>query len=58
MLETEAFRKKPEEVAGILSEVKPEYHTHPAFFNFLDKTFTNRLSFDARKFTGMNSEKQ
>ncbi len=52
MLETEAFRKKPEEVAGILSEVKPEYHTHPAFFNFLDKTFTNRLSFDAREIHG------
>jgi len=48
-LETEVFRLKAEEVAGVFNTVTTEFWTYPAFSNFFDKTFVSRLSFDAKE---------
>ena len=51
-LEADAFRLKAEDIAGIFTEVKAEYQTHPAFIHFFDKVFANRLSFDVKDIHG------
>lgn len=52
MVETEAFRLKPEDYAALFSDIKQQLWLHPAFTAIFDKTFSGLLSFDAKSVKG------
>ncbi len=52
MIETEAFRLKPEDYSALFSGIKQQFWLHPAFTGLFDKTFTGLLSFDAKSVKG------
>ncbi len=52
MVETEAFRLKPEDYATLFSGIKQQLWLHPGFTTIFDKTFTGLLSFDAKSVKG------
>lgn len=47
-LEADVFRLKPETVSKELMKTEQEFLSHPAFLELFDKTFANKLSFEAR----------
>lgn len=51
-LETDVFRLKPETVSGELMKIDQKFWSHPAFLEIFDKTYTNKLSFEARSIAG------
>ncbi len=52
MIETEAFRLKPEDYSALFNGIKQQFWLHPAFTGLFDKTFTGLLSFDAKSVKG------
>lgn len=52
MVETEVFRLKPENYAGIFSEIRPGFWLFPAFTELFEKTFSSHLSFKAKSVKG------
>lgn len=51
-LETDVFRMKPETVSKELMKTEQEFWNHPAFLEIFEKTFSNKLSFEARSTDG------
>jgi peroxiredoxin len=47
-VETDAFRLGPREISAELSDVDPLFWTHPAFIDLFEKTYANKLSFEAK----------
>lgn len=52
LLKTDAFRLKTGNVAEIIETVKSEFWTFPAFTEFFEKIFSNKLSFEAKTVEG------
>ncbi len=52
MIETEAFRLKPEDYSAMFSNVKQQFWQHPAFTELFDKTFNGQLSFEVKSVKG------
>ena len=52
MIETEAFRLKPDDYSAMFSNVKQQFWLHPAFTELFDKTFTGQLSFEVKSVKG------
>ncbi len=52
MIETEAFRLKPEDYSAMFSNVKQQFWLHPAFTELFDKTFNGQLSFEVKSVKG------
>ncbi len=51
-LESEVFRKNPENGSAIFATVPEDIWEHPAFISYFERIFTNRLSFDAKNEKG------
>ncbi|MGM0621660.1 MAG: hypothetical protein ACQETJ_11490, partial [Bacteroidota bacterium] len=47
-VETEAFRLGAREVSAVLSDVEPDFWTHPAFIDLFEKAYSHKLSFEAK----------
>ena len=52
LLETDVCRHKPENIAYVLNDINPDFWELPAFTDFLEKLFNNRLSLDSRDVKG------
>ncbi|NOR75769.1 MAG: redoxin domain-containing protein [Draconibacterium sp.] len=52
MVETEAFRQKPEQFAKLFTGIKPEYWLNLSFIDLFEKTFNDQLSFAAKSVNG------
>ncbi len=48
MVEAEAFRLKPEQIAGFFINTKSQFWLSPEFIDVFEKAFTNQLSFTAK----------
>lgn len=48
MVETDAFRLKPEDYSALFNSVKQQFWLHPAFTELFDKTFKGQLSFEVK----------
>lgn len=48
MVEAEAFRLKPEQLAGYFAPIKSQFWLYPSFIDIFEKTFNNQLSFAAK----------
>lgn len=52
MVETEAFRQKPEQYSKLFSDINSKFWLNPSFIDLFDKTFDNQLSFAAKTAKG------
>lgn len=52
LVETDAFRLKPQDYTAIFSSVKQQFFLYPAFSILFEKTFAGLLSFEAKSVKG------
>lgn len=57
MVETEAFRAKPETYSEMFNEINPAFWLHPSFVELFQKTFGGQLSFEAKSLKGNEIKK-
>ena len=51
-VEADAFRLEPDAISAVFQGIETQYQTHPAFIQLFDKTFTGKLSFEAKSLNG------
>jgi hypothetical protein len=51
-VEADVFRQPAGKITPALSETKPAYWNHPAFIQLFEKTFSGKLSFEAKAMQG------
>ena len=57
VLETDVFRMEANAASELVSTVSSDFWNTPAFINYFEKLFTNRLSFDAKESQGAEIKK-